>query len=93
MSDQPVAETSIYTGKHNRQTSMPSAGFEPAILATKRPQIYAFDRAAIVIITGLQYTTHDSRTVCTRYTPQKDTSVPVRKQTTQLQSNGVRYQF
>jgi hypothetical protein len=28
MSDQPVAETSTYTGQHNRQTSMPRAGFE-----------------------------------------------------------------
>jgi hypothetical protein len=25
---------------------MPSAGFEPTILATKRPQTYALDRAA-----------------------------------------------
>jgi hypothetical protein len=25
---------------------MPSVGFEPAIPATKRPQIYALDRAA-----------------------------------------------
>jgi hypothetical protein len=29
-----------------RQTSMPRAGFEPAIPATKRPQTYALDRAA-----------------------------------------------
>jgi hypothetical protein len=28
-SDQPVAETSTYTEQHNRQTSMPRAGFEP----------------------------------------------------------------
>jgi hypothetical protein len=28
---------------------MPSAGFEPAILATKRPQTYALDRAATEI--------------------------------------------
>jgi hypothetical protein len=28
-SDQPVAETSTCTGQHNRQTSMPRAGFEP----------------------------------------------------------------
>jgi hypothetical protein len=40
MSDQSLAETSTYTGQHNRQTSMPSAGFEPAITATKRPQTY-----------------------------------------------------
>jgi hypothetical protein len=26
---EPVAETSTYTGQHNRQTSMPRAGFEP----------------------------------------------------------------
>jgi hypothetical protein len=40
MSDQPVAEASNYTGQHNRQTSMPRAGFEPATPATKRPQTY-----------------------------------------------------
>ena len=31
---------------HNRQTSMPPAGFEPTISAGERPQIYALDRAA-----------------------------------------------
>jgi hypothetical protein len=30
---------------HNRQTSMPSVGFEPPISAGERPQIYALDRA------------------------------------------------
>jgi hypothetical protein len=47
-SDQPVAEASTYTGqhKHNRQTSMPRAGFEPETPATKRPQTYSLDRAA-----------------------------------------------
>jgi len=39
MSDQPIAETSTYTGqhiyKHNRQTSMPRAGFQPAIPANQ----------------------------------------------------------
>jgi hypothetical protein len=45
MSDQPVTETSTYTGQHNRQTSMPRAGFEPATPTTKRPQTYV-DRVA-----------------------------------------------
>jgi hypothetical protein len=31
---------------HNRQTSMPSVGFEPRISAGRRPQTYALDRAA-----------------------------------------------
>ena len=31
---------------HNRQTSMPPAGFEPTIPAGERPQTYALDRAA-----------------------------------------------
>ena len=31
---------------HNRQTSIPSVGFEPAIPAGERPQTYALDRAA-----------------------------------------------
>jgi hypothetical protein len=38
-SDQPVAETSTYTGQHNiqtQQTSMPRAGFEPATPADLR---------------------------------------------------------
>ena len=30
---------------HNRQTSMPSAGFEPTISAGERLQTYALDRA------------------------------------------------
>ena len=30
---------------HNRQTDMPTAGFEPAIAASKRPQTHALDRA------------------------------------------------
>jgi hypothetical protein len=34
------------TYKHKRQTSMPLAGFEPAIPATKRPQTDVLDRAA-----------------------------------------------
>jgi hypothetical protein len=29
-----------------RQTSMPLAGFEPAVTASERPQTYALDRAA-----------------------------------------------
>jgi hypothetical protein len=35
----PTQDNTAY--KHKRQTSMPSAGFEPTILATKRPQTYA----------------------------------------------------
>jgi hypothetical protein len=31
---------------HKRQTSMPSAGFEPAIPASGRPQTHALDRTA-----------------------------------------------
>ena len=31
---------------HNRQTSVPSVGFEPTILAGERPQTYALDRVA-----------------------------------------------
>ena len=37
---------------HNRQTSMPPVGFEPAIPADERPQTYALDRA--VTGTGLR---------------------------------------
>ena len=31
---------------HNRQTSLPSAGFEPTIPTSQRPQTHALDRAA-----------------------------------------------
>ena len=31
---------------HNRQTTMPLPGFEPASPASKQPQIHALDRAA-----------------------------------------------
>jgi hypothetical protein len=58
-SDQPVAEASTYIGQHNvkheRKTSMPSAGFEPAIPATKRPQTYVFDSTATGIGAGIPY--------------------------------------
>jgi hypothetical protein len=45
-SDQLVVEASTYTGqnttyKRKKLTSMRSAGFEPAMPATKRPHIYA----------------------------------------------------
>jgi hypothetical protein len=58
-SDQPVAETSTYTGKHNietQQTSVPRERFEPATPATRRPQTYALDRVAIGIGINVTYT-------------------------------------
>jgi hypothetical protein len=47
---QPVGKVSTYTGQHNteahtetqRQTSMPQAGFEPTMPATKQPQVPAW---------------------------------------------------
>jgi hypothetical protein len=52
-SDQPVAETSTWWthNTHNRQTSMPPAGFEPLILAGDRLQTHALDSSA----TGIGY--------------------------------------
>jgi len=43
MSDQPVADAATWTtrNKHNRRTSMPSVGFEPAIPAMEKPQTHA----------------------------------------------------
>ena len=47
MKDRSVAETCTHNTTHTkRQTSMPLAGFGPAILASKRPQTYALDRTA-----------------------------------------------
>jgi hypothetical protein len=40
---------------HNRQTSMPPAGFEATIPASERPQTHAFDRAATAIGLSLKY--------------------------------------
>ena len=40
---------------HNRQTSMPPAGFEPTISAGERPQTHALDRAATGPSSGYRY--------------------------------------
>jgi hypothetical protein len=57
MNDQPVAKPlptqDNTTYKHKGQTSMPSAGFEPTIPATKCPQTYTLNRAATEV--GPQY--------------------------------------
>jgi hypothetical protein len=45
-SHRPLPTQDNTTYKHKGQTRMPSAGFEPAIPATKRRQTYALDRAA-----------------------------------------------
>jgi hypothetical protein len=50
MSDQHIAKDK--TGQNSIQTSIPFAGFEPAIPATKRPQTYALDHVATM--TGKQ---------------------------------------
>jgi hypothetical protein len=46
-SDQPDAQTATYKthNTHKRQTSMPPAGFEPAIPTSERPQTHALDGA------------------------------------------------
>jgi hypothetical protein len=48
---QNVSEAATYTthNQHNKRTSMPSAGFEPAIPKIKRLNTYALDRTAIWI--------------------------------------------
>jgi len=43
-SDQSDAETSIWQHTHNRQTSMASVGFEPAIPVKERPQTHILPR-------------------------------------------------
>jgi hypothetical protein len=45
-SQRPLPTQDNTTYKYKRQTSVPRAGCELAIPATKRPQIYALDRAA-----------------------------------------------
>ena len=51
MGDQFVTEVATYTthNTHTRRTSMPSAGFEPAIPAIEQPQTYALDGTATEI--------------------------------------------
>jgi hypothetical protein len=48
MNDQPVAEAATYTtqSKHERRTSVPSAGFETAVPVMERLQTYALDCTA-----------------------------------------------
>ena len=46
MGDQPVAKVATTQHKHNRRTSMPSAGIEPEIPIIKRPQTYVLSRTA-----------------------------------------------
>jgi len=51
-SDQPNAENCTWrytTHKHNIQTSLPPAGFEPTVAASERWQTHASDRAATEI--------------------------------------------
>jgi hypothetical protein len=45
-SDQPVSEAATYTtrNRQNRHTSMPSAGFQLALLAIELLQTYTLDR-------------------------------------------------
>jgi hypothetical protein len=45
-SQRPLPTQDNTTYKQKRQTSKHSAGFDPAIPATKRPQTYALDRAS-----------------------------------------------
>ena len=45
--DRPVAKTSTDTAHNNRQTSIPPAGFEPAIPTSERCQTYALGRTAL----------------------------------------------
>jgi hypothetical protein len=59
-----VAETSTCT-KHNiheKRTTTPPAGFEPAIPASDRPHIYALDRGAAGIGT-FEFFSYLNRTV------------------------------
>jgi len=69
-SDQAVAEAVTYTthNKHKRRPSTPSAWFETAIPAIKRPQTYALDRKATEISFLLHYfaLTTENRPACIR---------------------------
>jgi len=42
----PSQRTLTTHNTHKRQTSMPSAGFKPAIPASEQPKTHALDRAA-----------------------------------------------
>ena len=50
-SDWPDAETSTWQHIHNRQTSMPPAGFKPSNPARKRRPTYSFESA----VTGISF--------------------------------------
>jgi hypothetical protein len=57
-SDQPLAEVTTYTTKHNRRTSMPSAKCQPAIKQSSGCMIYALDRTDEINIRCIQWTRH-----------------------------------
>ena len=46
------------THKHQRRTSLPSAGFEPAFPAMELPQTYALDLTATGIVCVIAYCSH-----------------------------------
>jgi hypothetical protein len=72
--DRPVTEASTWQHNiHKRQTSIPTARFEPAIPASERPQTYALDSAAIGIGSLLYSISiyHHSRCTSTNYGGQK----------------------
>jgi hypothetical protein len=47
LNEWPARRRDLYLTAHNRQTYMPSTGFEPIIPVSERPQTHASDRAAI----------------------------------------------
>jgi len=49
MSERPVAETSTHN-THKRQTSMPLAVFEPAILGSEQPQAHSLVKLVLYCI-------------------------------------------
>ena len=58
LSQRPLYLTTLDT--HKRQTSMPPAGFEPAIPGREQPQTHALDRAATGIATWASDKTGDT---------------------------------
>jgi hypothetical protein len=60
-SQRPLPTQDNTTYKHKKQISVPSAGFEPVISVTKRPQTYALDRATTGISLNSRITDSNSR--------------------------------
>ena len=78
MHDQSVAETATYTtqNKQKRRTSLPSAGFEPAIQVFKQLQTYALQRRPRGSVNWLLILGYSTKILCDFVTDRARVTIP-----------------